>query len=380
MEQTQLPAVIELDMSTLPKTVNELMATQLGWLGMEYTKRKTFEALTKAELEIQGEVAKILAKAADGAELPVMVERQKEVVGLLKSAKGKWATMEAQRKYLTGFLTDNVITPSMYFEKRALEELKKAEDHEFKMRKAIETETNKQQGLINEKAAYKTHIENEINRIRENYKAGLKKFALDCYAMLLTDKEPVSELPRFKKNLVELMQKRKLDEPTVYNRVLVSDDEARKIIATITMYDNTADLQEAINSVDSVFTMYEQDLANSEAAAARVKAEAVTLANETAANIQQEAAINNLTGRAGTFVFEGGPKVKRKMDVVIENSEAWALAVLGNFMRLFNDVRKYVSVKEWEKLTIKQMASALGKYVTETAEELQGLKVKEVEK
>lgn len=376
----QLPAVIELDLTTLPATVKELIPTQLGWLGMEYTKRKTFEALGKAELEIQGKVAVIMNKPYTNVELTVMKERQKEVVVVLKEAKGMWATMEAQRKYLTGFLTDNVITPAMLFEKRSREELDKAETHEFQMRLAIETETAKQQGLINEKAAYKAHIENEVNRIRETYRATLKKLALDCYAILLNDKEPVSELPRFKRNLVELMNKMKLETPVVYNRVLVSDEAAVEIIGTVQMYDNTADLQEAINSVDSVFVMYEQDLANSTVAAARIEEQKVTLANETAATIQQEAAITNITARAGTFQFEGGPKVKKNQAVVIENSDAWGLAVMGNFIRLFNDVRKYVAVKEWEKLTVNQMATALGKYVTETAEQLPGLKIEEIKK
>lgn len=379
-EKNEVPAVLEFDPSLLPTYTGKLTQTQLGWLGLEFIKTNTFTALGKSELEIQQEVAKVMAKPYTNVDLTVMLGRQKEVVEIIKSVKAKWGVMEGQRKFLTGTLTDGIIKPAMEFEKRAEAEIAKADTHEFQMRKAIEVETNKTQALTNEKALYKAHIENEVNRIRITYGTTLQKLAMDSYKILLEDKEPVANFPRFKKNLAELMNATKLEPSKIYNRVLVTDDIAQAIIAEIEMYDPADDLKKAIASIDNVFAMYAEDLANSTAAIARIEETKATVSNAATDLINQEAAINTLTAKAGTFQFEGGPKVRRKMDVVVENSDAWAMALIGNFTRLFNDVRKYISVKEWEKLTLKQMATALGKYATETGDTFSNLQLREVEK
>lgn len=370
---------IEFDVTTLPAQTKDLSNAQIGWLGMEFSKRQTIADLTRSELEIQTLITQAKALKATG-EIPAMNDTLTKIKGIIDEAKKKWNTAQGQRKYYTGFLTEKVIEPMMLYEKRSDLLIKEADAHELEQRKFVVAETNKTQGLVNEKAAYKAHIENENLRIKELYKEALQKQIDGAYLILLGDKEPVEKLPIFKKNLIELLKGVKLQPATKYTRILVSDTDAKAIISTITMYDSGPDLTEAINSIDDRFLLYGEDLANAEAATNRVKMEGAAREQEVQNTITQEAAINTMTAKAGTFTFEGGAKLKKKQEVVIENTEACALAIMGNFIRMFNDVRKFVSVKEWEKLTIKQMATALGKWASETGEGFNGLELKEVTK
>jgi len=84
-----------------------------------------------------------------------------------------------------------------------------------------------------------------------------------------------------------------------------------------------------------------------------------------------------LIAQAETLIVDT-PKVKREIKIVVIESEAWAMAVMTNFIKNWQHVNKYVKVKSWAKLSIGQMADALAKHISETGETFSNLQTEEV--
>ena len=61
-----------------------------------------------------------------------------------------------------------------------------------------------------------------------------------------------------------------------------------------------------------------------------------------------------------------GAKIKKSLVLKFNNDEATAVNVILAFMKNWNELKPFLSrITTWEKLSLKQMADALGKYVTD---------------
>lgn len=355
--------------SMLPQLTEDLSPTQKGWLKLEATKKKTFTELQAQELEVQ----KVLLNITEDKNLD-------SVQAKIKSAKNISATAKQQRLEFTGLINNNLINPSMEFEKRSETLLVEAGKHELELRKVAANDAAKKDAYNNELAALKAHIVNEYHRIAATYRTRLSAIITDAYVTALNAKTPVGELQAYISEIRVILSEVKLEAFVKFNRTLVDDKDAMEAFSAIKQYDAAPDLKFAIETeISEKFAMYEQDLQNAELMIKAAKEEQEKQAALNAEKLELEKATNTLIARAEVGGSDA-PKVKKSLEVVEENSPTWAMAVMGHFIKNFQSAQPKLRVKSWGKLSISQMATALAQVAGETGEVYSGLTMKEIEK
>ena len=121
-------------------------------------------------------------------------------------------------------------------------------------------------------------------------------------------------------------------------------------------------------SVYEKFSMYSNDLENSLAAINEEKRVAEEKVQEQNNELQAEQATNTLRAQveAAPELIMSGAKIKKSLVLKFNNDEATAINVILAFMKNWNELKPFLSrITTWEKLSLKQMADALGKYVTD---------------
>jgi hypothetical protein len=177
-------------------------------------------------------------------------------------------------------------------------------------------------------------------------------------------------------DLESIMSKFVLGNFKKFDTRLISDQQALEIFHSIDKYNGVRDLIYYQGLAEEKFQMYAHDLANAESLEKLLQEQQIRVAaaeQELAADI----ATNTLIAQAETLIVDT-PKVKREIKIVVVESEAWAMAVMSNFMKNFMYVNKYVKVKSWAKLSIGQMAEALAKHISETGETFANLQTEEI--
>lgn len=353
----------------LPHTCVELTPTQLGWLKLEKLKGTTFGDLGKQELSIQGTLADIVGD-----------KDLASVQGKIKTAKETYSVLKDQRLQFTRMIDEKLVKPSMDFENRSEALIAVASAHELDLRKLASAAAASTNAKANELAALKAHIQNEYTRIATTYKLDLKKHITDAYTTALNGDYTPDAIPDYLKKVKGFMAEVKLIPFTKFRkRDYVTDEEAYTAFASILEYNPENDFNEALKALDDQFALYAEDSQNKAAAAA---AAAEQLASQTKAAIQEQEvaqATNTLIANA-TVAQVDAPKIKKDLEIVVENTQTWAMAVMSHFIKRFLDAAPKLRVKQWQKLSIGQMADALAKLSETTNEKYEGLTIKEVEK
>jgi hypothetical protein len=350
----------------LPATTAELSPLQKGWLHMASIREQLFADLQSAELAVQGAINPVV-NSADLAEVQTAITTAKST---MKEAKEK-------RLAFSRLIDEKLLTPAMEFEKRMASVIDGVAAHELDLRKKAAKEAEDKQAHAGELVGYRAHIVNENYRIAQQYRAELDREITATYALNLRSKVPADQVSTIISALSNSLPLVTVPAPNKFARKLVTDDEAREVIAATPKYDPSADLSAAINSLSERFANYEADLANSEAAAVAIEQEQQQRESEQQQSLAAEQATNVLIAQAETVVVEG-PRIRKELRITVIESEQWAMAVVANFIKNWQHVNKYVRVKSWSKLSIGQMAEALSKHISETGEQLQGLQTKEI--
>lgn len=366
--QEAIQAVTDLG---LPNTTNALTPTQYGWLRLCKLKADTYADLQKDELQIQA-----LLTGKTWMETPEGLAACQEAI---KTAKGIAATAIEKRKYMTGLLTDQVITPAMAFEKRMADTINAVSANELLLRKAIADQAGKTNAKANELAALKTHIENEYFRIAASYRHALKS-RIAFYYMGAMDqaKMTADELATYKQVIADELPEIELSQFVRFTRNLVMDAEAMELFKSMPTYDAAPDLKEAIKSIETVFEMYDQDIENAAAAKDNAKKEADAEAVQVAEEIKVEAATNVLMN-AATAATVVAPVVKVDTKITPDNTEKFAMMVLATAIKNWPEVSKKLGVKTWTKL-VDPFTKALDKITKETGQQFTGFNYTETEK
>jgi len=349
----------------LPATTAELSPLQKGWLHMAGIREQLFADLQAAELSVQGAIT----PADTSTDLAT-------VQAAIMTAKATMKEAKEKRLAFSRLIDEKLLTPAMEFEKRMAATIEGISTHELELRKSAEQEAQKKQAHASELAAYKAHVTNEWYRIAQQYRAALDQEITSTYVANLRTKTNIDRavlLPAIAESLRTIAT----PTPNKYQRVLVTDAEAKEAIASIRSYDPAPDLQSVIEGLEERFAMYENDLANAEEAAKATEQEQEQRQQQQQQSLAAEQATNVLIAAAETVQIDT-PTVKRELRIVVIESEQWAMAVVANFMKNWQHVNKYVRVKSWSKLSIGQMADALAKHISETGEQLQGLQTEEV--
>ena len=344
--------------------MNQLTTIQQGWLKLAEIRIDLFDRLRLDELACQAELKDI-------ENLPL-----EKMQANLRNAKFNLSEAKRKRLDFTRMIDDKLSQPSMEFEKRMAAMIDEATKLELAARLDNESKAKEAQLLQNEIAQFKTHIVNEWTRIAHEYRSNLQKMIDSSYINCIKAKNPVDQVLAMVEDLKVIMSKFDLSSFVKFNRMFITDQDALEIFHSIDKYEPAGDLAYYQTLAEERFQMYAHDLANEESLAKLLQEQQIRVAaaeQELAADI----ATNTLIAQAETLIVDT-PKVKREIKIVVVESEAWAMAVMTNFIKNWQYVNKYVKVKSWSKLSIGQMAEALAKHISETGETFSNLQTEEV--
>lgn len=364
VQQVTQQAIATTSALQLPYTTAELNSVQLGWLNFAHQRQLLTPLLQNGELSIQALVQAALASK----DLPTIQTN-------LKEAKKQAADDQDKRKAFTGLFETKVVQPLMAFEKRNDELIKSVAAHELATRTAAAAAANKAQAKETEKAQLKAHITSEYFRCAALYRQHLDAIVVAAYTTsletgFLEGMQSVGE--RIVAEPMPVMGQRPLVNLTV--------EEANEIFFSIPAYDRNAIVTATMQEMASKWQNFQHDLANASNAIAAVNVELEEKKVETQQAIIMETGVNNLQAAAVTATMPVGPTVKKSMEVVVFNTENWGMAVMSHFMKNWQECYKLVRVKTIDKLSIGQMATALGQYASKTGLTYDGLEMMEAVK
>jgi len=354
----------------LPEKTADLTPIQKGWLTLAAKRIDITEQLKVDELVVQQKVNE-LAKLKD---LP-------KVQALLKEAKNIAAEAKEKRMSLTGLITDKIFTPLMEHEKRNEALIKSATEIELKLRLDAEKDASEKVKKQEELSAFKSHVQNEYSRIAMEYRIKTTKEIAFYYKDALERDKLMNktELGKYVQMIKDGLALLELPKFTKFEPKLITQQEMTDAFKSVTPYKHQDDLRLAQESVDTKFAMYEQDFQNKETALKQSEEEA----ESNVAELEQEHNIESATNvlvNAASVAMVTVPKVKREMKVVVFESQDWAMAIIAHFVKNWQNGMKFVKVKSLAKLSIQQMADALGKIYTENGVAMDGLQFTEVKK
>lgn len=347
----------------LPATTAELSPIQKGWLQMCNLREVTFTELQKGELQIQS----LLKDHASEKNLEAIQEK-------IKSAKAVFEEHKERRLFFTNILKERIIEPSMEFEKRSEALIKEASQTEFTLRKTAADAAQLTQNKLAEEARFVAHVKNEFSRIATEYRGLLKRRIAFYYTGALQQKKMnKKELEEYKENIRLELPQIEVPLPEKFQPILLGVERMMELYKNIPKYSNVEELQNAVNSVEEAFAMYDSDIKNSEKAIVAVQQQQQAQESQEQQALAQEQATNSLIASADNIEIVGAPVVKKKRAIVEENTQAFALAVMTAFIQNISKVK--LRTKEWGNVKVSQMATALNAL----DKEFPGLQYKDIE-
>lgn len=341
--------------------MNQLTTIQQGWLKLAEIRIDLFDRLRLDELACQGELKDIET-------LPL-----EKMQANLRNAKFNLSEAKRKRMDFTRMIDDKLTGPSMEFEKRMASMIDEASKLELAKRLAIESEAKESQLHANEVAMYKAHIVNEWTRIAHEYRSNLQKMIDSSYINCIKSRVDVAKVPEMVADLVNILARIELSHFVKFNRMFITDQEALEIFHSIDKYEPSNDLKYYQDMVADTFSMYAHDFNSID----QLEEEQRIRVAKAEQELKADLAINTLIAQSETLIVDT-PKVKREIKIVVIESEAWAMAIMTNFIKNWQYVNKYVKVKSWAKLSIGQMADALSKHISETGETFGNLETEEI--
>jgi hypothetical protein len=340
-----------------------------AWVGLAQEKNRVAFELEKSELAAQS----IILRTQQNSEFHGPID-----IGLAEYRKAHSSMVEL-RKQFTSVVDTAIIQPMMEFEKRVdpknNEGYIKLVNRSLALRKAETDQAAIANAKNQEVASFKAFVANEFSRVATEYRAIIRREIAGHYATMLGDRVQDPALATVKDML------RGIVPPPVakFNARYLTNQELSNIFNEIPKLDYEGYYNDLMRELDDTFANYSSDLAN-DAAAIECQAKQAKLQEMEEANkAKEEQALNTLIATAETVVIDE-PKIKRTVQVIVIESEAWAKTVMAAFITNMPKLVKYIRVKSWSKLSIGQMATYLGQYATEEGATFQGLQLEGVEK
>lgn len=309
---------------------------QSAWLGLAAHKNTTVVELERRELALQS----------------ILLQPGEDKATTLKDYRAKFTALKNFRQEFTNMISSKLIDPLLEYEKRADPKTNAAykllETEELNERLSAERERLKTEGLNVERVSFKTHILNEYERTSADFRQQL-------YQEIINASKEGHTIEAFTATLKKMNPPAFRKFPTQY----LSNEEKQEIFESIKAPEWDLIRLEMIAEAN-------KGLDNLEAKVAEETKEA---ADNARINARME---------AQTISIVTTSKIKRNVEVIIEPTTEWALAVIDAFIT--NNLFSRVRVKLIENLTIGQMAKAIGEHTTETGEEFPGLSYKEIVK
>jgi len=336
-----------------------------AWLGMAGQKNVLVKQLTLMELEAQNLLTP-MAKSEDYKEID-------EALALYRKLNTE---MKDLRIPFTNAIDTGIVQPLMAYEKRVKDapEYTTLVSRSLTLRKAESDKAEMANRKNQEVARFKAHVENEFHRVAAEYRGLLRREINGQYEMALKVGEPADTA-----TLKEMLKTLNVPPTYKFKTALLTGDEMMKIYETLPKPDYAGMYADACRDLDTMFANFESDLANSEAAIKHSQQQLQLTMIEEDKKLAEETAMTTLIATAETVTVEA-PRIKKTLVVAEVNSEQWAKAVMAAFIVNLPHLGKFLRVKTWGNLSIKQMATALGQLASETGVTFTNLKLEEVEK
>jgi len=352
---------------TLPaiQTSEVTSAQATAWLGMAQQKNNITAALSGMELQAQS----IL--------LPVMDSGDYAAIDAALASYRKLNTdMKDKRIPFTNAVDTGIVQPLMAYEKRVKDapEYATLVTRSLTLRKAEADKAELANKKNQEVARFKAHVDNEFSRVASEYRNMLRREITQEYELELKAGGPANT-----GKLKEMLKTFSVPATNKFNTALLTGEEMMRVYETLPKPDYASMYIEACKDLDEMFANFESDLANAEAAIKHNQEQTKLAEIEESKKLAEETAMTTLIATAETVTVET-PRIKKSLTVIIVESEQWAKAVMAAFIVNLPHLGKFIRVKSWSKLTIGQMAVALGQLATETGVTFSNLNVQEVEK
>ena len=364
--------------SNLP--VPEHLEPYRGWMKLKDKKDDLLKILQVDELAAQQALKNIHPTGQ-----PLTITEREEAV---KSYRAIWSSMVEKRRQFTGYIELQLFTQVMEPEKR-LDPKSSAAFTSYaqvtlNMKLDEEKKATAQQAIQQELAQFEAFLKNEYSRVVSEYRIQMYneidkmyRICLQADVSLPAEKTPYPNTRQLKEMLVQIP----LGGINRFNRQFASPDQLNQIWSRTPQPNFSILQEEMLKEVDSKFALYANDLAVMRSGGSP------SFQEETAQQIQQiqqeasqEMAANTLIAHAESVpvIIPEGKPVKRSLEPVIVETEAYATAVIMNWIK-YPDSHSYARNRKWSTLDIAQMATALAKYTGEKAiAGMQGMEFKEV--
>lgn len=359
MSEITMATPAKLEPSPLQKKLLELRGSidverQVSWLSLGAAKGKTVKMLTDVYLSAQS----------------LLVDYEKmDVLQLQKAIEDYKATIKRIEEIRKGFTKymDKIKEEMMQTEKTAAawNTYEKAAARFLTLREEQETIDTTIKTKADEATEFRLHVNNELIRIKTNYEIDLNKAITDAYTQALNDDLTEDGLKQYVAVTEAAMKEIKRIAPEKFPYKIHTKEEVIAIASTIQSPDwNGLILAPAIQRMKDQFNLYYQDRANKEKATdflkSQMKAEEAKLTKdaETAKSVNVLAAVGQ---SISSFVSIPEVKgvVRKKVIVVKDDDPSWAVKVMSEFLKRFEQLRGGLRVTKWSNLTIRQMATAL---------------------
>lgn len=317
-----------------------------GWQLVARGKQKCDDLLQRQSLELQGVL--FGWEQAD----------QKTLADKLAAYRKAWGELVDIRKSFTVILDnlkDGVMKTEKQYDPKTFDQYKYAEQRELQLRQEAAQRAAQEQAKANEIARFNAHVMNQYAAVAMDLKARFERIAQEVYEHCLHAKTPENEIQGAKDIAIQTMGNEKPLPYTVFQRTLITNQEAAQLGNKIQPPDFKVILEHGINFLENRFAMYGNDLANAEAAIVASRTELQANQVTAQAEADQMAAINQLTQTTTAYV-DPGPVVKSSTSIVVEtDSEKFVMTIMAAFMGNFQQAFKKLRVKDYSSLI--QMAT-----------------------
>lgn len=359
------------EVATVPQGNNgvvqmDLTPQQAAWVKLANVKKKLDDSLQKQELSIQS-----LLKDGTAIEVETNLAAAKKALGSLKG----------ERMAFTNVVDEKIVSALMQYEKRSAGLIEEYEKKLLEL-KIKEQEAGKgAKDKAEETIKYAAYIKNEYERQVAEFKKQAWNEIYANYKLSLED-------PRTKQEMFNAVLKTLSDMKFVpivkYERKFVTDKEATDIYKKTPAPSVNALRDEMIGELNKVWANYDNDAAAK--LSSHVEAEAQSKIEDVQNSLEQTTAITNMLAETeaasqATIIgaTAGKKKVKTVLQVVEEDSLAWAIKIMIAFTQT-PQCHMYLKAKIAGNIKVSQLADALGQYAEVTGKKVAGIQYEEKKK
>lgn len=318
-----------------------------GWLQLAAAKNKLVDDLTKLQLAAQAILLNQVASITDRE------QQLKDYRAAHKAISDARLSSEVVKRI--GALLDQLMQYEKAQDPKSNEAYKTLEHELFKLKKDEADKVARANAHASEVAMYRAHIQTQCTNMVADFKARAFREIAAMYEQARTTADATLEAAT-----IATINSMLFSQPVRFTRVLVNDDEARTISATITMPDINTVRAVMVDECKRIFINLESDIA------ANTKVDITAMAEAVTKEAEQEAFITEISASVSVPELAAeGKAIKVTLEVDLQETAECMLSVMTEFLKIPGGVNLLRNRTKYSGTTIAQLAAAIGKHCTE---------------